>query len=67
MQLFKHQEMAINLFKERNEKLYLNWETGTGKTLGSLAIANHYGFKNLLIVAPKIFSPFMANRKPTLL
>ncbi len=53
MQLFKHQEMAINLFKERNEKLYLNWETGTGKTLGALAICNTHGFKNLLIVAPK--------------
>ena len=53
MKLFKHQEQAISLFKERNEKLYLNWETGTGKTIGALAIANHYGFKNLLIVAPK--------------
>ncbi|DAD54641.1 TPA: DNA or RNA helicase of superfamily II [Aquificae Joseph's Coat Spring virus] len=53
MQLFKHQEQAINLFKERNQKLYLNWETGTGKTRGSLAIANAHGFKNLLIVAPK--------------
>ncbi len=37
MHLFKHQEQAINLFKERNGKLYLNWETGTGKTLGALA------------------------------
>jgi len=53
MQLFKHQEQAITLFKEREGKLYLNWETGTGKTIGALAIANHYGFKNLLIVAPK--------------
>jgi len=53
MKLFKHQEQAITLFKEREGKLYLNWETGTGKTLGSLAIANNYGFKNLLIVAPK--------------
>jgi superfamily II DNA or RNA helicase len=53
MQLFKHQQEAITLFKNRNEKLYLNWETGTGKTLGALAIAHHYGFKNLLVVAPR--------------
>ena len=53
MKLFKHQEEAIDLFKNKNGKLYLNWETGTGKTIGSLAIANKHSFKNLLIVAPK--------------
>jgi superfamily II DNA or RNA helicase len=53
MKLFKHQEEAIDLFKGKNGKLYLNWETGTGKTIGALAIANNHGFKNLLIVAPK--------------
>jgi len=53
MKLFKHQEEAIKLFKNKNGKLYLNWETGTGKTLGSLAIAHKHGFKNLLVVAPK--------------
>ena len=53
MKLFKHQEEAIDLFKNKNGKLYLNWETGTGKTLGALAIANHHGFKNLLVVAPR--------------
>jgi len=53
MKLFKHQEQAITLFKNKERKLYLNWETGTGKTLGALAIANANNFKNLLIVAPK--------------
>jgi superfamily II DNA or RNA helicase len=52
IKLFKHQERAIELYK-RNGLLYLNWETGTGKTLGALAIANTYGYKNLLVVAPK--------------
>jgi|GEM_PF-2214389 len=53
MELFKHQKEAIDLFKHKNGKLYLNWETGTGKTIGALAIARHYDFKNLLVVAPK--------------
>jgi superfamily II DNA or RNA helicase len=53
IKLFKHQEEAISLYKEREGKLYLNWETGTGKTLGALAIANAHGFKNLLVVAPR--------------
>ncbi|MBX0310276.1 MAG: hypothetical protein JHC31_00465 [Sulfurihydrogenibium sp.] len=53
MKLFKHQEKAIELYKERNGKLYLSWETGTGKTRGALAIANANNFKNLLVVAPK--------------
>lgn len=53
IKLFKHQQEAISLYKERNGLLYLNWETGTGKTLGALAIANVYNFKNLLVVAPK--------------
>lgn len=53
VKLFKHQEEAIRLYKEKNGKLYLNWETGLGKTLGALAIANAHGYKNLLVVAPK--------------
>jgi len=53
MKLFQHQEEAIKLFKNKNGKLYLNWETGTGKTIGALVIAHHHGFKNLLVVAPK--------------
>jgi len=53
MKLFQHQEEAVGLFKNKEGKLYLNWETGTGKTIGALAIANHHGFKNLLVVAPR--------------
>jgi len=53
MKLFHHQEEAIELFKNKEGKLYLNWETGTGKTIGALAIANHHGFRNLLVVAPR--------------
>jgi superfamily II DNA or RNA helicase len=53
IKLFKHQEEAISLYKQREGKLYLNWETGTGKTIGALAIANAHGFKKLLVVAPK--------------
>jgi superfamily II DNA or RNA helicase len=53
IKLFKHQEDAITLYKQKEGKLYLNWETGTGKTLGALAIANAHGFKKLLAVAPK--------------
>ncbi len=53
MKLFKHQEEAINLFKQKGGKVYLNWETGTGKTIGALAIANAHNYKNLLVVAPK--------------
>jgi len=53
IKLFKHQEEAISLYKEKEGKLYLNWETGTGKTIGALAIANAHGFKNLLVVAPR--------------
>ena len=48
--LFKHQEKAIELFPQ---KKYLAWEVGTGKTVGALAIAKHHGFEKLLIVAPK--------------
>ncbi len=53
IKLFKHQEEAISLYKQRKGKLYLNWEVGTGKTVGALAIANAHGFKNLLVVAPR--------------
>lgn len=53
MKLFRHQEEAIKLYKERDGLLYLNWETGTGKTIGALAIANDNNFKNILVVAPK--------------
>jgi superfamily II DNA or RNA helicase len=53
MQLFKHQKEAIKLYKERDGLVYLNWETGTGKTIGALAIANDNNFKNILVVAPK--------------
>jgi SNF2 family DNA or RNA helicase len=53
IKLFKHQEDAITLYKQKEGKLYLNWETGTGKTLGALAIANAYNLKNLLIIAPR--------------
>jgi SNF2 family DNA or RNA helicase len=53
VKLFKHQEKAIELYKEKDGKIYLNWETGLGKTLGALAIANAHGYKNLLVVAPK--------------
>jgi len=53
IKLFKHQEEAITLYKQREGKLYLNWETGTGKTIGALAIANAHNFKNLLVVAPR--------------
>lgn len=53
LKLFKHQEKAIELYKQKEGKLYLNWETGTGKTIGALAIANAYGFKNILVVAPR--------------
>ena len=48
--LFKHQEKAVELFPQ---KKYLAWEVGTGKTVGALAIAKHHGFEKLLIVAPK--------------
>jgi SNF2 family DNA or RNA helicase len=53
VKLFKHQEEAISIYAKKNCKVYLNWETGTGKTIGALAIANAHGFKNLLAVAPK--------------
>ena len=53
MKLFHHQEEAIELFKSKEGKLYLNWETGTGKTIGALAIAKSHGFRNLLVVAPR--------------
>jgi superfamily II DNA or RNA helicase len=53
VKLFKHQEEAISIYAKKNGKVYLNWETGTGKTIGALAIANAHGFKNLLVVAPK--------------
>jgi superfamily II DNA or RNA helicase len=53
IKLFKHQEDALSLYKQKEGKLYLHWETGTGKTLGALAIANAHNFKNLLVVAPR--------------
>ncbi|MBX0312928.1 MAG: hypothetical protein JHC31_14390 [Sulfurihydrogenibium sp.] len=53
MKLFKHQEQAIKLYKEKDGLLYLNWETGTGKTIGALAIANDNNYKNILVVAPR--------------
>jgi SNF2 family DNA or RNA helicase len=53
MKLFKHQEQAIKIYKEKDGLLYLNWETGTGKTIGALAIADAQSFRKLLVVAPK--------------
>jgi superfamily II DNA or RNA helicase len=53
LKLFKHQEEAIELYKQKNGLIYLNWETGTGKTVGALAIANANNFRKLLVVAPK--------------
>ena len=51
--LWKHQQEAIELFKTKGNRLYLNWDTGTGKTIGALAIASTYNYKNVLVVAPK--------------
>ena len=53
IKLWKHQEEAIKLFKDKGYRLYLNWDTGTGKTIGALAIAKTYGYKKVLVVAPK--------------
>ncbi len=53
IKLWKHQEEAITLFSKKNYRLYLNWDTGTGKTIGALAIASAYNLKNVLVVAPK--------------
>ncbi|MFN7112675.1 MAG: DEAD/DEAH box helicase family protein, partial [Brevundimonas sp.] len=53
IKLWKHQEEAITLFAKKNYRLYLNWDTGTGKTIGALAIAKAYNYKNVLVVAPK--------------
>jgi hypothetical protein len=53
IKLWKHQQEAIKLFKGKNNRLYLNWDTGTGKTIGALAIAKTYGYKKVLVVAPK--------------
>ena len=48
--LYKHQQKAIELYPN---KPYLAWEVGLGKTLATLAIADHNKYKKLLIVAPK--------------
>ncbi|MGC8869806.1 MAG: DEAD/DEAH box helicase family protein [Brevinematia bacterium] len=53
MKLWKHQQDAIRLFLEKKNRLYLNWDTGTGKTIGALAIAKTYNYQNVLVVAPK--------------
>lgn len=53
MKLWKHQEEAVKLFKKYNYRIYLNWDTGTGKTIGALAILKEYSLKKSLIVAPK--------------
>lgn len=41
------------MFAKKNYRMYLNWDTGTGKTIAALAIAKAYNFKNVLVVAPK--------------
>jgi SNF2 family DNA or RNA helicase len=45
--LLPHQKQAVDAF---NGYAYLAWETGTGKTLTSLKIAEN--FKNVLIICP---------------
>jgi SNF2 family DNA or RNA helicase len=50
VKLYKHQQKAVELFPE---KRYLSWETGTGKTIGALAIARYNNFNKILVVAPK--------------
>lgn len=47
IQLLSHQRKAVEKFKGYN---YLAWETGTGKTLAALKIAEN--FKNVLIMCP---------------
>lgn len=53
IQLWEHQKRAIDLFKSFDYRIYLNWDTGTGKTIGSLAICDNYNMKNVLVVAPR--------------
>lgn len=47
LQLLSHQRRAVENFKGYS---YLAWETGTGKTLAALKIAEN--FKNVLIICP---------------
>jgi len=47
IQLLSHQRKAVENFKGYS---YLAWETGTGKTLAALKIAEN--FKNVLIICP---------------
>jgi SNF2 family DNA or RNA helicase len=47
VQLLSHQKKAVEAFKGYS---YLAWETGTGKTLAALKIAEN--FKNVLIICP---------------
>jgi superfamily II DNA or RNA helicase len=48
---FTHQQEAVSQFLHGRN--YFNWDTGTGKTYGSLYLASHLGAKKLLVIAPK--------------
>lgn len=50
--LWRHQQEAVRLFKQE-PRLYLNWDTGTGKTLGALASCREAGASDILVIAPK--------------
>lgn len=53
-QLFEHQREVVHAVKDGHNKLYLGWEMGTGKTLGSLVAAYHDDAFPLIIVCPAI-------------
>jgi len=46
-----YQKKAVELFSER-KKLYINFDTGLGKTRTALAIAEKFGFKDVIVLAP---------------
>lgn len=49
-QLYKHQQSFIERLPN---KCLLCWDTGTGKTIGSIMWANNHGARSLLVIVPK--------------
>jgi len=49
--LREYQKKAVMLFGEKG-RLYINFDVGLGKTRTALAIAERYGFKDVVVLAP---------------
>ena len=59
MKAWKHQEEGVQ-FAKKNRGTLLHWDMGSGKTIGTILLAEEIGAKNILIISPKAVIPVWA-------